>query len=337
MTDLPDSPERPALDLGEDGEETYRRLLSGLRLGRVFKLHVVRCNSWPVLFEVQRRLSKSLRDQGSTLHVIAPASVREQARIVERIESLEAQEGKSGRDGARRAVVIWPQLSSEEFEAAWRNICRLLNERREWFRHHWPHALVVFGSDRAQDLMRDEASDLWSIRSGVYVLPETAASSPDPTRDRRETADLEAPAATQDTDPGATLAEAEVLLGRDDPQSRALGLSRLIVAAGRFVNQGRSREGRLVAQHAASFVQSAGDRRIESDAAGWVARGYIGEGRLDEAEAWLRKAWDRVADLDESDVRTRVVNALSTFLTERGKAEEAVAIRAQMGRNKTPR
>ncbi len=57
-------------------------------------------------------------------------------------------------------MILWPQLSSAEHEEAWKAICRLLNERREWFRSRWAHALCLFCSPVVYDTFGDESVDI---------------------------------------------------------------------------------------------------------------------------------------------------------------------------------
>jgi hypothetical protein len=212
------------------------RLLSGLALHTDFSLHLVLCDSFPSLVEAQRRVQAFEVERGRSLRVIAPNGAEDQRHMISRLVSLGEEEGTSRE---RATVVLWPQLSSDALEEAWRTICRLLNERREWFRNKWPHALLVFGGEKAHDILRDEAVDLWSIRTGTYAL---AARAP-----KLDPAEIE-----------ADLERAERLIARHRLSDVDLGLNELLRIARRHLENGEPEAALPLATRASRIADELG-------------------------------------------------------------------------------
>lgn len=64
-----------------------------------------------------------------------------------------------------------------EWREAWRHGVSALNQHRNPFRRKWNVPVVFVGAPRLQEVLRENAPDLWSVRTQVaWVEPETPAA-----------------------------------------------------------------------------------------------------------------------------------------------------------------
>lgn len=196
----------------------------------------------------------------------------------------------------------------------------MLNERREWFRHAWPHALIIFGSEAAHDVVRDEAVDLWSIRSGTYRFGHVSGALEPDAAPRLEP--IEASLPREPTPPGEhDLAHADRLLESDNPADRELGLEALLRSADEARRVGDHRTARSIASRALRYSTERPHQAFSAYTTLGLA--YLQEGMPDEAEQALRRALDIAEELSDRPNLAVAYNTLSQIEKARGRLDEA--------------
>ena len=113
---------------------------------------------------------------------------------------------------------------SPRWKKAWALAVRRLNRFRNPFRRVWKVPVVFVGAPWLQEVLRDNAPDLWSVRTTVARIeptpvPEPAVTTPQPAR----------PPVATGPDPGMALAEVERLRARS---AAPLSIARMFYRAG---------------------------------------------------------------------------------------------------------
>ena len=310
------------LDLGQDGEAQFERLLASIQHGRGFELFFCGFQHWAALREVKRRLSAMPPPEHvfEAMPLEGPAELR---TIAERLAAIgPAAEG-------RKIVFVFAPGWDVDVRAEWAIAFRRLNERRNIAIRDCPNSIILAGQSWLPWLANDEAPDLWSVRTAVFTFPappmtpdKFASPEREPWRSGWPLAnELESPAYYEEL---AAALEA----GRPSEQGTR---GRLLLRAGEAWKLHGEYDSALNAYTKAREVfANAGEEIMVAVAMGGVADILQRRGETDEA---LRIRQEEELPVYErlGDVRSRAVTMglIADILVQRGDTDEALRIRQE--------
>src|SRR5581483_3142129 len=197
---------------GLDAWQDWQRLVAHFDLGEGFAFLVLLLPGAVGADICRRNLVEHLAHKGRRLEEL-PCRWREDVRRLP--ERLFETQSKPDLGGLWIGTVI--QDSDPEIESwkqAWRMGLAALNEQRNPLKERFACPLVLVGAPWLQEVLREAAPDLWSIRTGVVsVKPALVAPA---TREIGQIDVVEAPSAAGEAaaDPDYTFEQAERLRSR---------------------------------------------------------------------------------------------------------------------------
>ncbi|KFA89104.1 hypothetical protein [Archangium violaceum] len=226
-------------DIGPKGEAEWLRLRRQLELAEGFWLGFIFSPSPLSAGVLRRRTERLLRGQTRRLEFIHPESP---SALRELIPALFTHEAATAGCTWVEALHLDPGDGTEQpWREAWLWLVSRMNERRDALRRHLRGGLVLVAPPELKHLMREAASDLWSIRALVIELAPIAESSPrEPRLDLESFSDRAVSRKSPEAEELSqfALAESERLLAKtagDEPRQIEVLLGRLdaLLSSGR--------------------------------------------------------------------------------------------------------
>lgn len=167
------------LVLGEQGEREWRRLRRQLELVEGFWLGFIFVQSPPVADVLRERMEVALRSRARRMSMIRPVSPEQLGSALPELLALAAGGADCIWIEAIRLDPPAEVAKAGSWEGGWRKLIVLMNERRERLRRDVHGGLVLVAPRELKPIIREMASDLWSIRSIVLELePRPRARQP---------------------------------------------------------------------------------------------------------------------------------------------------------------
>ena len=256
----------------------WQALLSHFDLGEGFAFIVLLVPNDDGAEVCRVALDRYLEASGKRVHQIPVSGLADLRNIAHTLLGMTAEPADGAIWLARAVPVGVPDYA--EWRHAWREGVSRLNEHRNPLRRQFDMPVIFAGAPWLQEVLREDAPDLWSVRTLVAcVEPQALKTAAAETREGPPRAE---PASGPD--PELALAEADRLRG--NPGSE-LGLARLLYRAGLgFAARYQRREA------AQAFEEALDIRRRSGAAAEDLADAGL---ELAEALAWLTD-YDRAND-----------------------------------------
>lgn len=327
-------------DLGT-GEDEFTRLLITLEMVEGFSFQPVISESFDTLMEVYRRLCVISETNSWETVMIFPTYLVDQNLMSEKLFMIRKTANR------KKIVMLYPQVSDEEFSLAWQTVCETINNHVNFFRLEWGCSLIIFGGEKVFDILRKWGPNIWAIRTGVYSFPAIAISKKEEAKNS-----VKQPAKPSllgflrnSSDPLANLAEISLSEGVfDEAETLTKMAIEIDEAVGDLENLAADLNllacilvevGRLT-EAEPWLARAIGITRERKDMRNWVI-GYMNmatiltmKEKFDKAEAWLRKAWEETKD--QKELRTMVGEALINLLRKCNRFAEAALVKAKMTR-----
>ena len=227
------------------------------------------------------------------------------------------------------SVVTTGDPELPEWQLVWGQTLRGLNQQRNVIRRRIRCPLIIVGAPWMLPLFRDEAPDLWSIRTLVVRLMPASARS-------REDLDVPASAKTgirDATAPDPSLALLEALLRRRRSGEDAQ-FARLLIRAARGVfERGKYKWASIILRRAASAWRSIDSLEEASEALQLLGLMLSNLNREAEAEATFREAIVLAEEAGaEASVRGLILSDLGRLLLAQNRYDESeLILRAAVG------
>ncbi|MDI7267368.1 MAG: tetratricopeptide repeat protein, partial [Myxococcota bacterium] len=300
--------------LGPDGEAEWRRLAAALDIGRGFQLAIVVSPTRTALDVVRDRTRDRWTWRGLGFHPAVFHTAEDILLLPVRLDEIAS--GVASKPPVSAQGVIWVDgwLDSGEGREAWAFALSRINERRDYFRGRLPCLLALAGPFWLNQVTREAAPDLWSVRTLVVQLPEVA---PPPSEGVTVEADRRSP----DTPIAAGARSAEELLAVAASIESEAGLPELGVRAQLMEAAADDLWRRGDYGRAVNTAERSLDLRRASgrDADAWTAQ-------LGEIRALSRLGWmlQRRRALDRADrVLSEAVELAERLVRVKGQAREA--------------
>ncbi len=313
-----------ALDLGSEGEEAYRLLLTSMELADGFELDFVVSPSVWALKEVADRLQG---ERSSDLVVQMLAQTPEALRNVS-VDLLT----RPVPTGGRPVWVLLPHGLRVEVHAAWTRAAVLLNEQRNRIIQSCPGTLVLCCVPEMLTVVHDMAPDFWSVRSHVFAIPDppdraTAGGVRPTTPEPWLVGDLMA----DQLQPGLHYVDlANGLAASSRPQAQRDRTALLIRAADAYILRGALDEALAAVHQAIALTEKTNVPLARAQAYARVATVAMIRGDLDEALLTLRD--ECIPQLERlGDARSLAVakGQVADILQARGDLDESLRIRRE--------
>ncbi|HEX8820887.1 MAG TPA: tetratricopeptide repeat protein [Archangium sp.] len=313
-------------EIGPGGEAEWQRLRRQLELAEGFWLGFIFSPSPLTSGVLRRRTELLLRGQTRRLESFHPESPLDLKGL---LPSLVTPEVANAGCTWVEALNLDPGDGTERpWREAWMELVSRMNERRDALRRHLHGGLVLVAPPETKLLMREAASDLWSIRALVVELPLVAEVSPRESRLNTESFSARAvggkgPEAEAMTE--FALAESERLLAKatdDDP--RKIGLLLRRVEALR--SSGRTGEAVETARRARELALKAspGGLRLQAVTLHMLALAEKDHGDSAAATEHLEQAI-KVLGGGDNRYRFLLLKELASLALWRGDLESALA------------
>ena len=201
----------------------WQALLSHFGLGEGFAFIVLLVPNDDGADVCRAALNRYLEATGKRVHRIPVTDVADLRNIAHTLLGM-AAEPEDGAIWLARAVPDGvPDYA--EWRQAWREGVSRLNEFRNPLRRQFDMPVIFAGAPWLQEVLREDAPDLWSVRTLVaWVEPQAVTAATPETRDVSKQAEP-----SSGPDPELALAEANRLRGKPGSE---LGLARLLYRAG---------------------------------------------------------------------------------------------------------
>ena len=201
----------------------WQALLSHFDLGEGFAFIVLLVPNDDGAEVCRVALDRYLEANGKRVHQIPVSGIADLRNIAHTLLGMTA-EPEDGAIWLSRAVPTGVP-DYPEWRHAWREGVSRLNEHRNPLRRQFDMPLIFAGAPWLQEVLREDAPDLWSVRTLVaWVEPQTLKPTAPETREGLQRAEP-----SSGPDPDLALAEANRLRGK---QGSELGLARLLYRAG---------------------------------------------------------------------------------------------------------
>jgi tetratricopeptide (TPR) repeat protein len=212
---------------GRNAWQDWQRLVAHFDLSEGFAFLVLLLPGAVGAEICHRNLSEHLAGKGKRLEEL-PCQWREDVlRLAQRLFAVQAAENLGG---------IWigtviPDSDREiqSWRQAWRVGLAALNEQRNSLKERFACPLVLVGAPWLQQVLREAAPDLWSIRTGVVSVLPTLDTTATREAGRIEIETARSVAGEAAADPDYTLEQAERLRGRPGLETQR---ARLLLRAG---------------------------------------------------------------------------------------------------------
>ena len=278
-------------------EDPFERLCVYLELCQDFAFFIVATPGPSTLNKVSDRLANRFPESFRRIH-FQDASKLEQ--LPQELANLDENTSSKEKEGL--IIFVSTQGDRDEVEAAWARTLDILNERRNWLMQACPHALIMAGTPDLPLLVHDHAPDLWSVRSSVFILPE----SPDyvPPEDTRRSLSWDKPwPLSSELEDGGRYKELADALGANPRQGEQASRGRLLArAADAWLLRGQPDSAMEVLEEAERVFKDIDDVRSRAVTMGKIADIFERRGKLDEALRIRREeqlpVYERLGDID---------------------------------------
>ena len=180
----------------------------------------------------RQSLAESLRAlEKKELYVITLEKPEELKNLAVTIFDLELEKKKYGAVWIAAPVTLRDH-EREDWLSAWREGMGQLNQYRNPFRRKFDFPVLLVGAEWTQQIIRDAAPDLWSVRTIVVRIEPPALSAIDVEKNEKISA-TRSFNFWRNVDPEFALREATRLRGQT---GKELGLARLLIRAARGFN-----------------------------------------------------------------------------------------------------
>jgi tetratricopeptide (TPR) repeat protein len=199
----------------------------------------------------RQSLAESLRAfEKKELYVIALEKPEELKNLAVTIFDLELEKKKYGAVWIAAPVTLRDD-EREDWQAAWREGMARLNQYRNPFRRKFDFPILLVGAEWTQQIIRDAAPDLWSVRTIVVRIVPPIISTADVEK-VVNVSQIRSSNSWRNVDPEFALREAERLRGQT---GKEIGLARLYYrAANGFLARAKFKQALEAAQEADDLI-----------------------------------------------------------------------------------